>query len=205
MFTWEEELEAEALFKWGWTISAIGRHLRRDRKTVRAYLTGKWIPGERRRSTPDGFEPYVGYVTQRLADDRHVWATTLFDEVVELGYPGSYPSFTRALRARGLRPPCPACAAGAHRESSIIDHPAGEETQWDWVELPDPPPGWGLSGRAHLLVGSLAHSSRWRAVLAESTEQAHLIEALDGVVRRLGGVSRYWRFDRMATVCHPGS
>jgi hypothetical protein len=34
---------------------------------------------------------------------------------------------------------------------------------------------------------------------------AHLIEALDGVVRRLGGVSRYWRFDRMATVCHPGS
>jgi hypothetical protein len=25
------------------------------------------------------------------------------------------------------------------------------------------------------------------------------------VVRRLGGVTQYWRFDRMATVCHPGS
>ena len=206
MLTWEEELEAEALFKRGWTISAIARHLGRDRKTVRAYLCGQRTPGvsvagrARIRSSR-----YVGYVAQRLADDRHVWASTLFDEVVELGYPGSYPSFTRALRARGLRPSCPACAAGRHRESAIIDHPAGEETQFDWLELPDPPPGWGLAGPAHLLVGSLAHSSRWRAVLAESEDQPHLVEALDGVVRRLGGVSRYWRFDRMATVCHPGS
>jgi hypothetical protein len=98
-----------------------------------------------------------------------------------------------------------ACASGAHREAAIIDHPAGEETQFDWLELPDPPAGWGLDGSAHLLVGSLAHSSRWRAVLAESEDQPHLIEALDGVVRRLGGVTRYWRFDRMATVCHPAS
>jgi transposase len=198
-------LEAEALFKRGWTISAIARHLGRDRKTVRAYLSGERTPGERRRSTPDPFEPFATYVAQRLADDRHVWATTLFDEVVELGYPGSYASFTRALRNRELRPPCPACAAGSHREAAIIEHPPGEETQFDWLELPDPPPAWGLGGSAHLLVGSLAHSSRWRAVLAESEDQPHLIEALDGVVRRLGGVTRYWRFDRMATVCHPGS
>jgi transposase len=205
MLTWEEELEAEALFKRGWTISAIARHLDRDRKTVRGYLSGERTPGVRRRSTPDVFEPFVAYVAQRLADDRHVWATTLFDEVVELGYAGSYPSFTRALRSRALRPPCPACAAGSHRESSIIDHPPGEETQLDWLELPDPPASWGLDGPAHLLVGSLAHSSQWRGWLAESEDQAHLIEALDGVVRRLGGVSRYWRFDRMATVCDPAS
>ena len=115
MLTWEEELEAEALFKRGWSISAIGRHLGRDRGTVRAYLSGKRVPGERRRSAPDVFEPYVGYVRQRLADDRHVWATTLFDEVVELGYPRSYPSFTRALRVRELRPACPECTAGRAR------------------------------------------------------------------------------------------
>jgi transposase len=204
MLTWEEELEAEALFKRGWTISAIARHLDRDRKTVRSYLSGQRTPGVRR-SAPDVFEPFVAYVGQRLADDRHVWATTLFDEVIELGYPGSYASFTRALRTRALRPPCPACTSGSHRESSIIDHPPGEETQLDWLELPDPPASWGLDGAAHLLVGSLAHSSQWRAVLAESEDQAHLIEALDGVVRRLGGVTQYWRFDRMATVCDPGS
>jgi hypothetical protein len=36
-------------------------------------------------------------------------------------------------------------------------------------------------------------------------DQPHLVAALDRVVRGLGGVSRVWRFDRMATVCDPGS
>ena len=58
---------------------------------------------------------------------------------------------------------------------------------------------------AHLLVGSLAHSGRWRAVLAPSMEQARLIDGLDRISRQLGGVTRTWRFDRMATVCHPAT
>jgi hypothetical protein len=37
-------------------------------------------------------------------------------------------------------------------------------------------------------------------VLAESEDFPHLVEALDGVLRRLGGVSHTWRFDRMSTV-----
>src|SRR5690606_33492228 len=36
-------------------------------------------------------------------------------------------------------------------------------------------------------------------------DQAHLIDALDATTRKLGGLSRKWRFDRMATVCHPES
>jgi hypothetical protein len=68
----------------------------------------------------------------------------------------SYPSFTRALRKRGLRPSREACAAaGTPAEFAVIDHPAGDETQWDWVELPDPPALWGQGGHAHLLVGAL--------------------------------------------------
>lgn len=51
----------------------------------------------------------------------------------------------------------------------------------------------------------MARSSRWRGVLAESEDQPHLAEALDGVVRRLGGCTLAWRFDRMATVCRPGT
>jgi predicted transcriptional regulator len=122
MITREEELEAQALHARGWSISKIARHLGIDRKTVRAYLNGERAPGQRARSTPEVFEPFAGYVAQRLADDRHVWATTLFDELVELGYSGSYSSMTAAIRVRGLRPPCPGCAAGQHRQSGIIDH-----------------------------------------------------------------------------------
>jgi hypothetical protein len=42
-------------------------------------------------------------------------------------------------------------------------------------------------------------------VLAESADQAHLVEALHAVSVRLGGLPKRWRFDRMATVCHPAS
>jgi transposase len=134
-----------------------------------------------------------------------VWATTLFDELVELGYDRSYPTLTRQLRVRGLRPACEPCAPAKGRAVAVIEHPPGDETQWDWLELPDPPAGWGWGSRAYLLVGALAHSGRWRGVLCPSMDQPHLVEALDRVVRALGGLTRAWRFDRMATVVHPES
>ncbi|GAA1639440.1 IS21 family transposase [Georgenia ruanii] len=203
MLTREDDIDAHALHRQGWTISAIARHLGRDRKTIRAYLAGDREPGVRKRTTADPFEPFVEYCRRRLAEDPHLWATTLFDEVVELGYTGSYPTFTRQLRTRALRPKCEACRPTKGRPVAVIEHPAGEETQWDWVELPDPPKSWGWGKNAHLLVGVLAHSGRWRGVLLESEEQAHLIAGIDRITRALGGVSRSWRFDRMATVCHP--
>jgi transposase len=201
MLTWEEDVEAAALREQGWSIAAIARHLGRDPKTIRAYLDGRRTPGQRRRSAPDVFAPYVDYVAARLGEDRHVWATALYDEVVALGYQGSYPSFTRALRSRGLRPRCEACAGVAGRERAELDHPPGQELQWDWADLPGAP--WG--GTAHVLVGALSYSSQARAVLAESQDLAHLVEALDAVLRRLGGTARRWRFDRMATVVDPAS
>lgn len=205
MLTWEEDVEAHALRKKGWSISAIARHLGRDRKTVRGYLNGKRAPGGRAPAAPDLFAPYAGYCQIRLADDPHLWATALFDEVVALGYPGAYPSLTRALRSRRLRPHCEPCTASTGRDHTIISHPPGQEMQFDWLELPDPPAHWGWGSTAHLLVGSLSHSSRMRAVLAENEDQAHLIEALHGLSVRHGGLPQRWRTDRMATVCHPGS
>jgi hypothetical protein len=89
-----------------------------------------------------------------------LWASTLFDELLELGYDRSYPTMTRALRARGLRPACEPCAPTKGRAVAVIEHPPGEETQWDWVELPEPPAHWGWGKDAHLLVGSLSHSGR---------------------------------------------
>ena len=56
-----------------------------------------------------------------------------------------------------------------------------------------------------MLLGTLPHSSRTRGVLAESLDQAHLVEAMDAVMRRLGGTARIWRTDRLATVIVPGS
>jgi transposase len=205
MLAWESYVEAQALRARGWSISAIAAHTGHDRKTIRAYLNGERRPGERAPARPEGLAEFVDYCRRRLADDPHLWLTTLFDEVVELGYPGSYQAFTATIRKHRLRPRCQVCAQAKTRDRSLIDHPAGEETQWDWLELPDPPAHWGFAGKAHLLLGTLAHSSRWRGWLAECEDQAHLIEGLHQVATRLGGLSGRWRFDRMASVCHPGS
>jgi hypothetical protein len=42
-------------------------------------------------------------------------------------------------------------------------------------------------------------------MLSEATDQPQLIDAQHQVVVRLGGLTRVWRFDRMATVVHPAS
>ena len=159
----------------------------------------------RARPSPDPFDPFVDYVAARLVEDPHLWARTLFDELEDLGFELSYPSLTRNIRQRNLRPACEACRTATERPNAVIPHPPGDETQWDWLELPDPPASWGWGKTANLLVGSLAHSGKWRAALSPSTDQPHLVAAIDRVVRGLGGVSRVWRFDRMATVCDPGS
>ena len=148
---------------------------------------------------------FVDYYRERLVEDPHLWAVTLFDEVAGLGFDQSYPTFTRQLRVRELRPHCEACSAAKGRPVAIIEHPAGEETQWDWVDLPDPPPAWRWGANASLFVGALAHSGKWRGRLAESKDQPDTIDALDTVTRALGGLTRVWRFDRMATVCHPAT
>lgn len=201
MLTHGEDVEAHALKERGWSISAIATHLGRDRKTIRAYLNGDRVPGVRARSAPDPLEPFVPYLRQRLADDPHVWASALFDEVVPLGYPLSYPSFARQVRLARLRPHCDACAGVTGRDTVEIVHPPGEETQWDWFERRRTP--WG--GPLYVLLGTLAHSSRVRAVICESMDQAHLVDAMDAVMRKLGGTTRDWRVDRLATVITPGT
>src|SRR5665811_2261527 len=158
MLTQGEDVEVHALAGRGWSISAIARHLGRDRKTVRAYVSGQRTPGVRNRVAPDPLEPFVAYLAARFADDPHLWLTALFDEVVPLGYARSYPSLARGVRQHGLRPHCERCT--------------------------------GVRGRG---------------VISTSQDQPHLVEALDGVLRRLGGTTPAWRTDRLATVIVPGT
>jgi transposase len=198
MLSPEEDMEATVLHSRGWTISAIARHLGRSRVTVRAYITGKRQPGQRRLNLPKAFDAYAEYAATRLRDDPHVWATALYDEVRRLGYERSYQRFTHELRQRGLRPHCEPCAGVRGRITTDIPHPPGAEIQWDFLELPSP---WG-PGSLHLLVGALSHSGRTRATFCESEDQAHVIAGIDRVLRKLGGTAAEWRFDRMAAVVY---
>jgi transposase len=198
MLSEEDDVEIHALARRGWKVSAIAKHTGRDRKTVRKYMSG---PGPSRQPAPSCLEPFREYLAARFLDDAHVDGTVLFREVQELGLARSYVTFVRQLRLLGLRPRCEACRTGGHGATTVICHEPGEEIQWDWLELSETP--WGEP--AYVLVGALSFSGKCRAVICEGQSFAHLIEAIDGVLRRLGGSSRAWRTDRMATVVYPGT
>lgn len=199
MLSREDVVEIVALHRRGWSVSAIARHTGRDRKAMRAWLSGERDREARRQPGP--LEPFRDYVVQRFGDDPHLDATVLLRELRPLGFERSYPTLTRELRRLGLRPVCEVCRRGGHRVTIELVHEPGEELQLDWLELPQTP--WGEP--AHVLVGALAHSGRIRAVLSDGEDFAHLVCALDGVLRRLGGTARCWRTDRMSTIVEPGS
>lgn len=202
----EDDVDIHALKRQGMTISEIARRTHHDRKTIRAYLSGQRTPGVRAKAVPDAFDGFVAYVAARLTEDPHLWVVTLLDELRPLGFVGSYQSLTRQIRDRGLRLACVACAHVTKRPNAVIEHPPGEETQFDWVELPDAPAEWGFpTKRAFVLVGSLAHSGVWRAVISPSMDLPHLLAALTTVLGLLGGVTKEWRFDRMTTVLKAGT
>ncbi|MFF0434852.1 IS21 family transposase [Streptomyces sp. NPDC004327] len=201
MLTRGEYLEMRELRRKGWSISAIARHLGRDRKTVRSYLGGDRVAGVRSPAL-DVSLLFLPYCRQRLADDPHLLASRLFAEVVELGYPGGYSTFTRALRRHLLRPPCAECRPDAHPDGPAdVPEDAGQEIRFDWLRLPAPPLRWGCGTHARLLVGTETASGRWRGVLSDGDDLPHLTEAIDRTLRRLGGTPRRWRLDRTPVVC----
>ena len=71
MLTREDDIDVHALRRQGWTISAIARHLGRDRKTIRAYLAGRQA-GVRAPALPDGFDPFVELVPAKALDDNRL-------------------------------------------------------------------------------------------------------------------------------------
>ena len=138
----------------------------------------------RRRIRWSGSSPIM---RARFADDPHLWATALFDEVVALGYDRSYPTFVRQLRQRGLRPHCEACrgregpghdrdraSARARRSSGTGSNDAGPRGA-------APPTSCWARCRIRAGPGACSPSRSTRP---------HLIEAMDAVMRRLGGTAR---------------
>ena len=151
---------------------------------------------------PSCLEPFRAYIEARFVDDPHLDATVLHRELVAAGFERSYPTLVRELRRLELRPVCLVCQHRRGRAVTVeIEHPPGEEIQWDWLELHDTP--WGQP--AFVLVGALSHSGRFRGVFCEQMTFGHLAEAMHRVLVALGGTPRVWRTDRMATIVIAGT
>jgi transposase len=145
-------------------------------------------------------EPYRDYIAARFDDDPHLLGSVLHQELVAAGFARAYTTMIGELRRLELRPVCKVCQHRRGGSVTIeIEHPAGEEIQWDWLELPETP--WAR--KAFVLVGVLSHSGRFRAVFCEQMTFGHLAAAVHRILVALGGTSRVWRTDRMATIVNP--
>ena len=191
MLTREDDVDVHALRRRGWTISAIARHIGRDRKTVRAYLNGDRVAGRARRGRAGSVRAVRrlraahGWSRTRTCGRTHPVRRAASSSGSTASYPTLHPAASGpASCARRASRAAPA----KDRPNAVIEHPPGEETQWDWLELPDPPEHVGVGHRWRiLLVGSLAHSGRWRGgAVAESTDQPHLVDGLRPGLPRAG-------------------
>jgi hypothetical protein len=156
-----DDVEAQALYARGWTKSAIARHLGINRRTVREYLKGQQVPGQRVRSEPEVFAPFAEYARLVLVGDREMITSARIEALRELGGLG----WLTALRA-------PAIAALAADDGplqmSLFD-------QADLAEFahPDYPGERLVAARNPALAGERARKrARKRAELLAATEAA---------------------------------
>ena len=134
----------------GWSIARIAREFDVSWRTARRYATAETVPRYRPRARPAELSPaQSAHVARRLGGHPELRATTLYREVRELGYVGSYPSFAR--RVRVLRP----VDAQADPEVRFETGP-GVQVQADWADCGQ---GWSATSCAPCTRWSLSWGS----------------------------------------------
>jgi transposase len=173
----------------GWSIARIALEFEVNWRTARRYATSRSVVRYRDRVRPAELtEAQLHVVRRRLATCPDLRATTLYREVLELGYTGSYPSFARQVRAE--RP-----------LDLVLDPPLRFETdpglqvQADWADCRD----WLLGdrlARLHALVAVLGYSRMVAVRFATDTTRATTLSLLLGCMQDLGGASEEVLTDR---------
>ena len=93
-----------------------------------------------REPAPSCLEPYRVYIAARFDDDPHLLGSVLHQELAAAGFERAYTTMIGELRRLELRPVCKVCQHRPGRSVTIeIEHPPGEEIQWDWLELSETP------------------------------------------------------------------
>jgi transposase len=182
MLCWEEFVELRNLHERGWSVSAIARHLGKDRKTVRRYLTDPNARPGVREPTGKLIEPYADYVQARLEDNPHLAGTVLDRELGGLGFAGSYRTLARHLA--GVRPDCAACQGPEPAESVVMRHRPGA-AQADWWPFYWTPTGSAVEVEVQLFAIQLCRPQLLYAEFFERQSWAHLAAGHVGWVRLL--------------------
>ena len=179
MYGEEMWMVLRALYRQGWSKTALAREFRLNRRTVDRYIKAGGVPVYGPRPRPADLAPdQLAHVVRRLEACPPIRSTTLYREVAELGYEGSYASFNR--RVRPLRKQEPA-------EPDVrFETGPGVQTQMDWAEMGSWPLG---EARAELkaLVGVLGFSRTPAFRFATDKTRATSLRLAAAVLGDLGG------------------
>lgn len=164
----------------GWSIARIAREFDVSWRTARRYATAETVPRYRPRARPvELTKAQAAHVIRRLGAHPELRATTLYREVRELGYVGSYPSFAR--RVRVLRPVDPQADPQVRFETG-----PGVQVQADWADC-----GQWLVGEQlctlHALVAVLGFSPMVAVRFATDTTRPTTLGLLTECLVELGG------------------
>lgn len=182
------------LHRQGLSVSAIARHLRIDRKTVRTYIAKGLEPPVYKDRTPrprlvDPFEPYL---RQRVAAFPALTGRRLWRELKERGYQGGYTAVTDILREL-RRPRRPGFEVR-------FETPPGEQAQVDFaqfdVEFADEP---GVKRIVWLFSLVLGYSRLIWARFVVHQDLQSVLRCHIAALEAIGGAPREILYDRMKT------
>jgi transposase len=188
-------MELHVLHQHGWSVSALARHFKLNRRTVRRQLAADRPRGYPERAPRHPLsEAQLAYVERRLAVCPVIRTTDLHGELRrEYGYAGSYWTFLRQVRP--LRP-------AVMREPEVrFETLPGVQTQADWKHLGRWPLGDGLV-ELHAMVAILGHSRRPAMRIAASCTREVSFERLVRCLDDLGGVTHELLTDRDSVFCN---
>ncbi len=164
----------------GWSIARIAREFDLNWRTAKRYATSEMAVRYPERERPAKLsEAQLAHLRRRLGVCPELRATTLYREILELGYAGSYPSFARRVRAE--RP-----------KDELLDPPIrfetdpGVQVQADWSDCRD----WLLGERMvklHALVVILGYSRMPQVRFSTDTTRATTLRLLLECLDSLGG------------------
>lgn len=165
----------------GWSISKIATEFGVNWRTARRYATSEAVPRYGPRQRPAELtEAQLAHLQRRLDRCPDLRATTLYREVRELGYDGSYPSLARRVRA--IRP--------RDEETDPVvrfETDPGVQVQVDWTEA-----GAWLVGsqlrKLHAFVEILGYSRMVAVHFATDTTRSTTLRLLVAGLEDLGGV-----------------
>jgi transposase len=177
MLCWEEFVELRNLHERGWSVSAIARHLGKDRKTVRRYLADPDARPGVRKPTGKLIDPYAAYVEARLEDNPHL---------------------------AGVRPDCVACHGPEPAESVVMRHRPGA-AQADWSPFYWTPAGSTVEVEVQLFAIQLCRPQLLYAAFFERQSWAHLAAGHLAAFDYFAGVPTEVRYDRTTQVFRPRS